>query len=82
MDSDALILARFHVEMAHQLYANRHKSHWREESPAYLKRRLKEEVKELIGAIDDSCVSGREVTAEAADVANFAMMIADVCGEL
>lgn len=81
----------FARRMEAKLEANRHKGDregWLSDRPRALFERLTEEVRELRlalrldkprwyerGEID-------EVTAEAADVANFAMMIADVVGGL
>lgn len=63
--------------MERQLRANDHKPGWKNDTPVALMRRLEEEAQELNGALGWSPV---EVALEAADVANFAMMIADVCG--
>lgn len=49
---------------------------WKHETKAYLFNRLQEEVDEPLRAM----TLGRDVGQEAADVANFAMMIADRCG--
>lgn len=64
--------------MERKLRANEHKGHWANEDILYLMRRMNDEVVELKRAIG----SGGAVLDEAADVANFAMMIADVCGAL
>lgn len=53
---------------------------WRRDSTSALLRRLREEVEELALVGPFTCVD--EVLGEAADVGNFAMMIADVCGVL
>lgn len=70
---------RFATEMEAKLDANRHKGDrqgWLSCTPHSLLTRLKEEVQELEDAMRD----GRFESAkgEAADVGNFAMMIADV----
>ena len=79
-------VAAFAQAMEAQLRANDHKPGWRGDSPEILMRRLYEEAGEL-----RRCVVCREpwsaeeaarVLKEAADVANFAMMVADVCGGL
>jgi NTP pyrophosphatase (non-canonical NTP hydrolase) len=66
--------------MSKELERNSHKGGWSRETYGYLLNRLKQEVAELRRA-----VRGREspesVLSEAADVANFAMMIADVYSE-
>jgi len=67
-------LAWFANEMEQQLEANDHKSGWQYSTLKQLLRRLKQEVGELERAIE----KGKPlVVEEAADVANFAMMIAD-----
>lgn len=76
--------------MEAQLRANDHKPGWKRDHPNYdLMPRLREEADELAGAIF-AWVRARRgggsladaIGREAADVANFAMMIADVCGAL
>lgn len=75
--------------MEAQLRANDHKGGWKACDPHWLHDRLLEEAAELQDAGQwktDGGPSqggyGRAVAREAADVANFAMMIADVCGGL
>lgn len=70
-------VARFAQLMERRLRANDHKGGWRGDTPHALLRRLREETDELYLAI-----TAEDVGNEAADVANFAMMIADVCGAL
>lgn len=83
----------FALAMERKLRANDHKSHWRGCTLGYLRRRLRTEVRELLAALD-ACrrnqlvATDREraalagaVTDEAADVANFCMMLADVARE-
>ena len=65
----------FAGEMETKLNKNEHKGGWESSSAAYLLRRLKQEVAELENAC--SFRGGEAVVSEAADVANFAMMIAD-----
>ena len=75
--------------MEQQLRANDHKGGWKDCKPLELWRRIGEESHELFleiwrdRSIEDPVPAdpGR-VGREAADVANFAMMIADVCGAL
>lgn len=66
--------------MERRLRENDHKSGWKQDIAPTLFRRLQQETAELDGAID----FGRavDIVREAADVANFAMMIADVRGGL
>jgi len=59
-----------------RLRANDHKGHWRGRDDAYLMRRLREEAEELFAAVEQGAAV-EEIEREAADVANFAMMIAD-----
>lgn len=70
--------------MEQQLRANDHKPGWKNDNPMALLDRADEELNELHAALMRAFVdmkSNREtVGKEAADVANFALMIADVCG--
>lgn len=72
--------------MEAQLLANDHKPGWKRDFPSELLRRLKEESTELSRELREwdgsNANSPKRVLKEAADVANFAMMIADVCGGL
>ena len=69
--------------MEERLAANDHKPGWIGDSPHALLARLREEATELQVVLNSSATPGREtILREAADVANFAMMIADVCGAL
>lgn len=77
----------FAQAMEAQLRANDHKPGWRNDKPENLFVRLTEEASELDHEIAQKYVretlfDPAEVLKEAADVANFAMMIADVCGAL
>lgn len=63
----------FANEMERQLQENDHKSGWDTLSLKWLLNRLRQETQELERAI----AKGTGITDEAADVANFAMMIAD-----
>lgn len=73
-------VAWFAEQMEKKLQANEHKADWSEGDVDYLFRRLLEEVMEL----HEACVAKHyshgatsdEIAMEAADVANFAMMIA------
>ncbi len=91
-------VAAFAQLMEAKLRENDHKGGWKYEVTSYLSRRLGNELKELRAAvaarhkelmqgwppISAEKRAGHAVTVgrEAADVANFAMMIADVCGAL
>ncbi len=75
--------------MEAKLDANRDKGDrngWRKEQAAYLRRCLLNEVAELFHEMDTHGVPGTasqrkaRIVSECADVANFAMMIADVAG--
>lgn len=65
----------FAVQMEKKLRMNDHKRHWSTCENGYLTTRLAEEGAELFEAVDHG--TSEAVIAEAADVANFAMMIAD-----
>lgn len=73
--------------MEQQLRANDHKDGWKGDTSDALHQRLLEEAEELSEALAwRSALFGdadpERIGREAADVANFAMMIADVCGAL
>lgn len=67
----------FAVEMEKKMAVNDHKSGWCHYTQSYLAGKLVEEVSELLLAIEDG-QSHEAIIQEAADVGNFAMMIADV----
>lgn len=70
----------FAKEMENKLQENDHKGGWQDESYSSLFNMLEKEVRELCSALIDNRSAGSEledVRSEAADVANFAMMIAD-----
>jgi NTP pyrophosphatase (non-canonical NTP hydrolase) len=71
VDRDAV--AEFSRDMLDKMSKNRHKAHWNTVSNFWLLIRLKQEVEELHQAL----LSGDNIVGESADVANFAMMIAD-----
>jgi NTP pyrophosphatase (non-canonical NTP hydrolase) len=71
------LVHKLEKRMLHKLRKNQHKSHWREEPVDWLLMRLKEEVAELEQAV--MCEPGESIWNEAADVANIAAMVADVC---
>jgi NTP pyrophosphatase (non-canonical NTP hydrolase) len=76
--------------MEEQLRANDHKPGWKKDDARDLIGRLREETSELYSAVNGWLVCPTDemeheadhVLKEAADVANFAMMVADVCGAL
>lgn len=69
--------------METKLRANDHKPGWKSDRAADLWRRLSaDETYELYEAITADAPDPKHVGSEAADIANFAMMIADVCGAL
>lgn len=70
-------LVKFTVAMAERLEANEHKGSWYACSPQWLLNRLRQETAELERALSN----GGDVIHEAADVANFAMMLADLATE-
>lgn len=79
-------VTRFAREMEKKLQQNDHKGGWEDCTAEDLMRMLKDEVRELERALRTPCPNcGREmlpqhmenVASEAADVANFAMMLYD-----
>lgn len=69
--------------METKLRANDHKPGWKSDRAADLWRRLSaDETYELYEAITADAPDPKHIGSEAADIANFAMMIADVCGAL
>lgn len=68
-------VAWFALQMQAKLEANAHKGTWMHDHPLELLARLQEEAGELAAAV----LSGKGITGEAADVGNFAMMVATVC---
>lgn len=66
----------FAHQMIESLEVNDRKGGWDQEDRCYLLRRLREEADEL----QDALINGDRdyIVREASDVANFAMMIADV----
>ena len=78
----------FAEAMERKLAANDHKGGWEDCSIDYLIKRLRQETSELLKVAGDreartlTNEEAEKVLNEAADVANFAMMIADVCDGL
>ena len=81
----------FSEAMEERLRANDHKGGWDECGTPWLLKRLRDEVNELAGVVNAEPIPYRggalavwrgNALHEAADVANFAMMIADVSGAL
>ena len=66
----------FKHRMLKQLSANSHKGGWTDLSDFYLFKRLVEEVEELQDVLMSGKALPEDVINEAADIANFAMMIA------
>ena len=82
------VVRAFAEAMELKLRENDHKPGWKDDDPEILVDRLMEEVGELQYEVE-GLSSNREwpgerekVLREAADVANFAMMVADVVGSL
>lgn len=73
---------RFAALMERVLRENDHKGGWEEMSLSALLARLQEEVNELVIAAYPPRADKPEISCEAADVANFAMFIADNFGGL
>lgn len=76
---EAEMVTRMADAMRAKLALNRGKLHWEESEMGYLMARLNDEVEELRREVGDIFTSDRaeKVRAEAADVANFAAMIAE-----
>jgi len=68
-------VANFSTHMKHKLLLTRHRPHWDGSSKLFLFDRMKDEMLELGLALDSG--ERKSIVREAADVANFAMMIAD-----
>lgn len=66
----------FAIEMEKRLQANSHKVHWRNAYPDFIEARLENAVDALKGMTMDGNVDCVEL--KAADVGNYAMMLADV----
>lgn len=77
MSTSARLLGDFAAAMGERLDENSHKSGWWRESPRWLLHRLKQELGELERAIKRH-ESPERIRHEAADVGNFAAMVADV----
>lgn len=80
-------VVRFAAAMERKLEANDHKRGWKHCETLYLMRRLRNEVGELAVLVNaarrgEAHVDRDAILSEAADVANFAMMVADVLGAL
>ena len=67
----------FAKEMKAKLYANIHKGGWKKERKDVLVARMFEEASELAREMATPILDPQEIASEAADVANFAMFIAD-----
>lgn len=84
--------AKFAALMERELAKNDHKPGWQYDSPGDLMARLHEETEELQDALDawemgkddpDQLEGLQDAVADAAaDVANFSLMVCDVCGGL
>ena len=72
---ELLLVDRMADNMRMKLAANRERPHWNKSRQWYLLRRLREEVDELSYALNHG--EGEDAWSEAADVANFAAMLAD-----
>ena len=72
----------FAEAMEAQLRANDHKPGWKQDTPSMLGPRLEEEVRELQAEVERGIRRPDQILKEAADIGNFAMMVADVTGSL
>ena len=68
---------QFALLMKKKLYDKRHKGHWRNQDRSWLFAQLIKEVGELAERLSEDA-TWIEIAEEAADVANFSMMVADV----
>lgn len=76
---------KFAQMMERKLQANDCKGGWESDNVEWLLSRLREELLELdaVALNDDGSAETRQkIGQEAADVANYAMMVADVCGSV
>lgn len=80
MHDVALPLKRFVDAMIHKLGRNRHKGRWADLNIYSSLTKMEDEVRELHEAITDKS-NTVEVLLEAADVANFAMIISSIAIE-
>ncbi len=79
------VVGTFADAMEARLAANDHKGGWGDCDVLWLLGRIREERIELCDAVNmlmSGLATPEAVLREAADVANFAMMVADVCGGL
>lgn len=78
---ESALIATLSDAMAEKLARNRGKRHWNDAAPNYLIERLRQEVDELEQAIgcylEEGSADEDDVWSEAADVGNFAAMLAD-----
>ena len=72
-----MTLIEFTAIMESKLSENESKDGWTNEWFSYLLDRVREELKELEKAVNEDCPP-QEIAREAADVANFCYMVADV----
>ena len=72
----SLELLRFACNMQQELDNNDHKSGWEGLSPQWIIHRIKQETNELERAIKNKRLR-KKIISECADIANFAMMLAD-----
>jgi NTP pyrophosphatase (non-canonical NTP hydrolase) len=68
--------------MEEMLQQNDYKGGWSKCNPQWLLMRLQQEVEELDAELSVTPFNQENIRKEAADVANFAMMVVDVCGGL
>lgn len=76
------VVLAFALAMERKLRAHDDRPGWKDEPNDYLIARLREEMVELAAALDRGRHVPLDIVGEAADVANFAMMIADNSGLL
>jgi NTP pyrophosphatase (non-canonical NTP hydrolase) len=73
--TDVRAVERFSIHMLDKMRKNAHKAHWSTVTQQWLLNRAMDELRELQDAVNEG--DPETIVKEAADVANFAMMIAD-----
>lgn len=76
------VVNKFAAAMMERLSANKHKAGWAGMGASALLKRLYQEAAELTVAVHEHPEDRELIRKEAADVANFAMFIADNLGDL
>lgn len=75
-------LAAFTAECQRKLDLNAYKGTWKDENPWWLLDRIEEEIEELAAELSKLRRNVESIRSECCDIANFALMVADVAGGL